>query len=812
MEIGIQQKAAPLRLGFLILPENEASLINAMKIAFSSWGGIFAPIIPFYEELPIQFRSEFQINISTKDFYDNTFKNYDVDILIYDNDINPMLLSGFMEERNVMSVNEFLFRNSKIEDLYGIPITAVADLIADKEFKFTRNDKKKFCIPDIPQNEPFLNAWCGILTKEANDAVTDIFSKYKNLVTPKVDWNCLVAYKTDEHLDIITLNKYEISIWPNTHHKFRVLFYAFNSRRLQDIINFWNLRAAGNIVLPILIDTPEQAVNKYIFDKYYKRLLDSKSNYGIIIIDCLLAHQCNSDLLTQLRTEYHAQNPAVPIAQFGIQTWFPRFWGEHEFLIADNIKSITPICDSQFEHYNVKDDQVEFLAQPLPFNIPIDHNGRNGYKLLIENTLYDESSEYAGLLDGITRKQVRKLINPLHIMEDWRISAATLHRPISVDKADSRILIWQPKSLDFFTIFFSNKGYMLTETPNSKLAKEVFKNIGGIFGAMYYLNKERLKIIESFEGGSDILYSTLVGDIKKNLGNKYKEEQFIGRLLENKIIEFGAKIKCSVCEQSGFFLPGDIVSNLTCPICRNSFRLPMEKPNRINWAYRGIGPFTRSNKADGVMSVFATLRLFKREISNDNRISSLIGFELVKTGIKDSNKKEVDLCLLVGHKYDQFQKPDLVFCECKTYINFKAVDMERMMVLGKEFPGAVLVFATLNETLTDEEKALIGSLVQNFQTGNGKRPRNPVLVLTGKELLPDEPSDPLRDYEDTMHAYQYHNDYLGALCELSVRKHLGIQNWWEKKELERIQEINRKRQIGRLIKSVLIQKVKNYPK
>lgn len=308
----------------------------------------------------------------------------------------------------------------------------------------------------------------------------------------------------------------------------------------------------------------------------------------------------------------------------------------------------------------------------------------------------------------------------------------------------------------------------------------------------------RLKVIESFEGGKVITYDGLLTIYKRLTGiNKNGEAVgFIDMLLEHKIIEMGAEIQCKFCEQHGFYLPEQINQTLTCPVCRNTFELPKHSPKQIVWAYRGIGPFSRNNKAEGVMAVFATLNLFRSEFASmDGPLSVLLGFELAKHG--DSNQiDEVDLGLLIKSHYGLRRLVDLLLCECKTYKYFEQKDIDRMTILGNAFPDAILVFATLNERLQDEEKELLKKLVIYFQQGDAARPRNPVLILTGKELLPEDFRGAFKAYKSELNEYQRTKDFIGAVCDLSIKKHLGIPNWGEIRIKKRTDQIEIRGMIG----------------
>ncbi len=162
----------------------------------------------------------------------------------------------------------------------------------------------------------------------------------------------------------------------------------------------------------------------------------------------------------------------------------------------------------------------------------------------------------------------------------------------------------------------------------------------------------------------------------------------------------------------------------------------------------------------------------------------------------------VDLGLVMENRFDIDKKPDLLFCECKTYKRFTEEDIVRLKILGDQFPGAILTIATLNESLSDDEVDLIGTLVQYFQRGNQQRPRNSVLILTGKELLPEEYHGAFNAYKDQIRPYHRYNDFIGALCELSVKKHVKVVNWWELRERLRNEEFERRQQIGQIIASL----------
>jgi hypothetical protein len=801
MTVGVHQMTAPLRFFFFIQPENESRFKRAMELAYLLWGGLRSPIFPFFNELPKSYRLEFDIDIATDIFYKNTIENYDPDIILFDEDLDRHSILSLAGDRLSVEIGQYLSDFYKAPFDKAVSILDIAEYLSDKEFKYQRSDKLKIVIPKMDGNSLLLQAFLGKCSDEMEIYISRLFQNKGVCEQADVNWSTLEEFRNVEKIDILFLNNYELKTLANKRYKIGSCLYFLRENRLQDIINFWNLRAAGWQILPIPI---EQASLPY-FSAATKRFIDRlQENSSHVWLNTLIGYQIQEQELAKAfnqvkpnETEYSKE------VIFPFQQWFPRFWASYTILDADSIKSHTPYYENFFDHYETNEGYLKIRLQTFPFNKVWPFSRKEAYKVVLSLSLQDEYSDFAGFLTGINTKQLKRLIQPFDFSL-WRISSVGIHR--SIDRTDDKIHFSVAKSLDFFKSYFGNKSYNLNETPNSKLSKQVLKNIGGLLRSRFLLRPANLKIIESFEGGNDVHYSDLLAEIKKQTNLKNNDAKyFIKRLLDNKIIELGAKIRCSVCEQSGFILPHQISATITCPVCRNTYDFNMHQPmEEISWSYRGIGPFTRTNKADGVFAVFAVLNFFHSEfVGIDGKISSLIGFDLVRSGKNSDGKlKEVDIGLIFEDRFNNGSDPNLLLCECKTYKYFDERDIERMKSLGDEFPGSILTLATLNESLTEVEAKLITGLVKYFQRGEGSRPRNSILILTGKELLPSGYHNAFEQYEKNIKPYHYHNDFIGTMCELTIKNHLKIKTWGDIKEEAWRVEINRRQQIGNIVKAL----------
>jgi len=162
------------------------------------------------------------------------------------------------------------------------------------------------------------------------------------------------------------------------------------------------------------------------------------------------------------------------------------------------------------------------------------------------------------------------------------------------------------------------------------------------------------------------------------------------------------------------------------------------------------------------------------------------------TAEKEGKRIEVDLGLFLERMHFGTPETELVFIECKTYSEFDRDDVDRMNSLTTQFPGALLVFATLNTSLTERERKLLIPLVSRGRRyWKTDRPYNPVLVLTGNELLTDK--NPRRQWEKLGGDFVRHSRAWGdqrelvSLSDATQQIYLGMQPWhmWLRERHER---------------------------
>ena len=257
------------------------------------------------------------------------------------------------------------------------------------------------------------------------------------------------------------------------------------------------------------------------------------------------------------------------------------------------------------------------------------------------------------------------------------------------------------------------------------------------------------------------------------------------RLVEAKAFQLGMEIRCPICTQSSWYSVERANYELQCPKCLEQFSFPLAS-KEVKWSYRTLGTFSLPNQSHGAYTVLLTLRFFSHVSLSRRATTPLMSFTAEG---ERGQSIEADLALLFQDPEYQGLKTELIFAECKTFNAFQEEDKDRMVNLGAAFRGAVLVFATLKESLSDEEKCLLRSVVDRFyKDRKNNHPLNPVLILTGTELFSE--SSLLNSWKETegIRAQVAHISTpinLLELCDLTQYIYLDM-NLWDPKLLEKL--------------------------
>ncbi len=775
MKLGVEQRLAPIKGAIFTNPDSRKSFNEAMQVCFSFWGGMFWPILPFRKRFSLDFRRKYQTHLKPHEFYKGAIDNYDPDFILFDSSIKVEDLAFIIGERKAISIKDFIDCIGQEKIPFGITTTEVLRDIIEKEFKYVRIDSLNIVLPKSQTQNTYLTSLVGkmlpTVEKSANLLLQDRkISKTVNIKT---------AFEQDywrNSINILDLNFHSIQTHGRRFWERQQTLFLIDTQSIEDLVNFWNLRALGWNIKPIPFDqlNTEEITN---FLRHYCQAIAKDQSQMLSFIAGFTISKKSFSEFQSLLGSILSEGKTGKIPAF--QPWFPRFWEDAE--VGQYDKTNCPYLEVVNNHEVIEDDEkhFRFAAIKPPFDLDNYRGSEMKYKILINYSSYDLESSVPTTIFGIEAKDWISISHTTSFREHWRISKSGILFYCS--STDESISFSLPESVSFFKKYFSRKGFALEELPAGKLSKELIKNLRGEWGAQILMSKPAMEILLNFEDGNTIAFENLIGMIKKHKPNSFDKnpEKFIDHLLDRKVIELGVTIQCKICNQRSFYYPSVLSDrSVKCNICQNSFEIPQNDPkNDYKWSYRGLGPFSRNNKVSGLLCQISALRFFSEEFASSHfgSISSLMNFGLRQ---KKEFEQEIDLAVLLRDKSNFDEVPDLIFCECKTYKKFNEEDIERMKKIGMAFPRAILAFCTLNDELDKNEKRLISKLSKYFQKGYGSRPVNPILILTASELIPEELWRPYKAFGE-IHTFAKHNDWLGNFCNMTVKHYLGIKTWSE---------------------------------
>jgi ribosomal protein S27E len=329
-----------------------------------------------------------------------------------------------------------------------------------------------------------------------------------------------------------------------------------------------------------------------------------------------------------------------------------------------------------------------------------------------------------------------------------------------------------------------------------RIADQVLSAIGGFSGAYLFADSETIKLLDGmaksvrrYKDGTVEEFEDRATSVEvwEKLISRRKSQQLSPRLsldefVKANILKLGLSIECPNCTKKNWCSLHSLDEQVTCERCLKEFNFPQGGLNFRNtpWQYRVVGPFSVPGFAAGAYATVLALRLFSQNLGSHAQITCSTSLE-IKSG--QGNLKEIDFTFWYLRDYfiEQDEEPVLVFGEAKSFASqsFKPEDVNRMEILATTFPGAFLVFATLKEALSDEERSMIGKLALwgREPLANGLQ-RAPVIVLTGTELFSDwhvtQAWKGCDDKRSELAASHLQVDNLWNLADLTQQVYLGL--------------------------------------
>lgn len=785
MEGKINLRLRPIRFCFFINSSKRSEILEAIQINSFLWGGRFNPIIPITNQIPkVWKKSIFRQNM--QNIIEGYIDAYDPDYIVKFGDINTQKYK--LGERKIIDSKEVLGVETSHYPKVGIGIFELLNQIYEDEFKYLRKIPYEVSIPQISsEDELFLSAVFGNIKRGTKDEIIKFFNKRLEIETKECNINNFSNFLKVNKLFLRRIGESYIQHVRNVQSFRNDYVIILNSKNNYDIIDYWNLRAAGVRILPLPVQCfPENdiysQVSDFINSNYYP--INQNNVYNQTII--LKGRSVNGKVFEKIINSLKNQNDNQTIGhKFLIQSFHPRIWNNFGRR-ADHVG----YCDieSISKEINVSSENNYISVNTLPPQFSTNNFSELGLYINEVELKFnrEDSSLYAQAIPEAGEELVHSFKTWSY--DQWRFSRYGVFFKIKNTGYDT-ISFNAPKSEDVFIDWFKYNGLKIKLSNSGIIAKQIIKHLGSIHNLQTLVNEEIIKLLIRFVKKRDtISFSELIHILKKG---KDKGDFHLGhisntlnRLLDLKILKLGVRIQCSNCKQFQWYSLTDLDDRINCPICFTKFPFPSSEPNKLKWEYKPIGPFSLQRDHIGVYCSLLCLSFFNRH--GLRATTNMLSFDIV-------GHCEVDLGMIRGKTFKDSEPQEVIFFECKTLNEFERKDIQRMHFVASKFPGSVIVFATLKDKLSlKERKLLIPFVKKSRKYWKEDRPINPVLILTRNELF-SYWGPPLcwkglggnfTKFEDS------HINVLGDLlnfCDVSQQIYLDMESWhtWITKQFEK---------------------------
>ena len=723
----IKIRVRPIRVAFLVDPADRAGVYRAIELSTFLWGGNYNPIIPSYRRIPANWESHRVPHLpSPGDIIAGYLHGFDPDLVV------PV---GKCANRSHSGGNRDIIKEEDLigdltytsTPLHGIGLIELLGDFVGKELKYKRNDSLYVSFPVLPRSyRLFLASVFGAVPPTAQELIEKEFAKIPGIkkITPTIE-------NFVEFLGPLNMFPRRLSGWALEEKPLReATLFVCDATSVQDIIDYWNLRAAGYYVIPIPIQaTAFENVRTVAIDFIEENYRPYRHNPEMFhhttvqrsrsVSEETVRNFCDS---LDISIRGTTTNP-----KYSLRWWYPRLW---DAWARENTSEVIAFPYSHEEERRIVEGETRLELRSLDPKLRMyrEYSGAPKYANEFSFSFYSSKEPMAEVFPEGSR-ELSSAIGSVGY-HDWRFSK---FGPVFLaHHSKDLIFLDLPRAEAVMTEWLRERGWKVSLSGPGRIAAQLLKQLGGTFGTTWLAHRGVIELLGELEKEAGMPRQAVIEKLKKVIDSDrlfFEPERFLERLLEANAIRLGSKVQCPICTRYNWYELNELKYELHCRFCLSDFSPPLKSPKNIEWTYRAHGPFA-SSIAQGSFTVLLTLKFLGK--NHDHGITPLFSYRAEK----DGKELEADLTCLYKPSTWRYTPTSVVHAECKSFSGFEKRDLLRMKNMSEAFPGSALVFATLKTKLEPSDVRMIQPLVlaERRKRFNGKA-YSPVIILTGTELF-----------------------------------------------------------------------------
>jgi len=259
---------------------------------------------------------------------------------------------------------------------YGIGLIDLLNDFIEKELKYKRNDEFQVIFLEFPRAyRLFLASVFGVLPKAAKQIIDKHFLTHPSISKGQVTLN--------QYLDVLRSPNFfarRLGSWALQETPLRnSTLFVCDATSTQDIIDFWNLRAAGFYVIPVPIQAANMAsVKTFAMNFIEKNYRPYRHNPGMFhhttvqrsrsLSEDVVKHFCDS---LNISKPAHNAHP-----KYLLQWWYPRLWDAWARDNAHGEDIAFPFAYEEERRITEGEERLELRSQDPKFNATFEYSGK----------------------------------------------------------------------------------------------------------------------------------------------------------------------------------------------------------------------------------------------------------------------------------------------------------------------------------------------------------------------------------------------------------------------------------------------------
>ncbi len=660
--LSLRVQYRPVRIGWCVQSGNWEQLETALRLTHAFAGGKFNPIVP----------------VDQAELAENLVDLFRVDVLFPVEKVEP--ISSFVNAHDHLRWPHF--RDGKLfYEEYGnsAPAAAFADVyhVARRIYERENRDSSE------PRARAFLMSWQSddplamvlLATSGAYPDASTTVPNYERVLEAFLSAE-RVQLRPDEALPVdldarLTPSRLCAEELQHDHVPADPGFYVGSADSFVDVVNFWNLRAAG--IETIFVDPQYRARLDPIVDEH-RRWLESLRHRqwpepGYVTI-WEQDHHESQDLSFLCSKSIRHNVSALSWNGLNIKTSMAH-WPRQSVLGSVDESGTTPAVTFPLPEKPTFDG---FFEQYIAISV-------SGFDQFVRDR---NVTLFPPFLPDLNEFFGRELSYPYgRVRADYGLVGAAIS--LLIRTQDSDVTLRSVSALKLVTSLFERYGMVAKPTKAGLVTSRLISQMGGvqecrvfkIEGVRTLITDQKpdqhfdrghaCRVIGNFDNEANQMRFAPFEDLfisTRPMSRKLQPGDAFNKLLLERVLNVGLELRCPHCELA-FWQPLDEVkTDVACAYCGIMIAVTMQLQDR-NWAYRRSGLFGRDDHQHGGIPVAITLQQLDIQLSSDGMLYTSC-LELVPSGAA-INACETDFVVVTkGFSHHRPHLPQVIVGECKS--------------------------------------------------------------------------------------------------------------------------------------------------